>query len=254
MSKRFEGKSILITGAAGGFGRDFSLAFAREGATRLFLVDVNDEGLKGTAEALQQYDVETTLHRVDLAVEAEIHDLGKAVAASGPALDVLINNAGLAYGEISRGFDALTQAKWLHFFAINTIAPLLLATAVREQLVAAKGNIVNISSMASYMPGTAYGITKMALNAMSFGMTMSFGRDGIRVNQIAPGIMATENSVKGVDAENYARIQAMQPLKGRGEPEDIVNGALFLASADARFITGETLHIDAGHPFRGWRD
>jgi 3-oxoacyl-[acyl-carrier protein] reductase len=254
VSKRFKGKSVLVTGSAGGLGRGFALGFAREGATKLILVDVNPEGLRETAELLQKYDVETTLHHTDLSVEAEIHTLAEAVLAANDTLDVLVNNAGLAYGEISRGFDDLTQAKWLFFFSVNTIAPLLLATALRPALVAAKGSIINITSMASYVPGTAYGITKQALNAVSFGMTSSFGKDGVRVNQIAPGIMATENSLKGVDEDNYLRIQSMQALKGRGETDDIVNGALFLASDDARFISGETLHIDAGHPFRGWRD
>jgi 3-oxoacyl-[acyl-carrier protein] reductase len=252
MAERFKDKVVLVTGGADGLGRALALGFGREGA-QLVLADVNVAGMEETAAQLQAVGAKSSIHRVDLSVEEDIHAFAEEVSRLHGKLDVLFNNAGLAYGEISAGFELLSQAKWLKFLAINTVAPLLLAQALRAPLAAAKGVIINQSSMASYMPGSAYGVTKAALNAVTYGMASSFGKDGIRVNAIAPGIMETPASRAGVEAHNYARIQAMQLVKLHGLPEHIVNLALFLASSDAEFITNEIVHCDAGHPLRGYR-
>ena len=195
----------------------------------------------------------TRSHRIDLASEAEIQAVAAEIRKAHPQIHALINNAGLAYGEISTGFLDLTQETWLKFLAINTIAPLLLARELRPCLAAAKGCVVNQSSMAANVPGTAYGVTKAALNSMTFGMAHAFGADGIRVNAIEPGIMETPASKAGVSEQNYAYIQGMQALKLHGTAEDIANLALFLASDEARFITCEIIACDAGNRMRGWR-
>src|SRR6266403_365255 len=188
MVNRLTDKIVLITGAAGGLGRAFALAFAKEGA-RLIVTDLEASGLEETAALLKAQGAFCSSHRIDLAVEKEIQDFGAEISRTQPRLDVLINNAGIAYGEITRGFENLTQEKWLRYFAVNTVAPLILAQALRKPLAQARGLIINQSSMASYLPATAYGLTKAALNAMTFGMANAFGADGIRVNAIAPGIM-----------------------------------------------------------------
>jgi NAD(P)-dependent dehydrogenase (short-subunit alcohol dehydrogenase family) len=252
MGERFKDKIVIVTGSAGGLGRNFALGFAREGA-RLVLADVNEAGLKETAAELCAIGAESSVHRVDLAVESDIHAFAAEVARNHPRVDVLINNAGLAYGDIAFEFETLSQAKWLRFFSINTVAPLLLAHALRAPLAVGPGVIINQSSMASYMPGTAYGVTKAALNAMSYGMARSFANQGIRVNSIAPGLMETPANRAGLPPEHYNHIQGLQLLKLHGKPDDITALALFLASDDARFITNEIVHCDAGHPFRGWR-
>jgi NAD(P)-dependent dehydrogenase (short-subunit alcohol dehydrogenase family) len=252
MGERFKGKIVLVTGSAGGLGRDFALGLARESA-RLVLADVNEAGMQETAAALRAVGAESSVHRVDLAVESDIHAFAAEIARIYPRVDVLINNAGLAYGDIAFEFETLSQEKWLHFFSINTVAPLLLAHALREPLASGPGVIINQSSMASYMPGTAYGVTKAALNAMSYGMARSFAKEGIRVTSIAPGLMETPANRAGLPPEHYNHIQSLQLLKLHGRPDDITALALFLASDDARFITNEIVHCDAGHPFRGWR-
>src|SRR5690606_18549659 len=143
------------------------------------------------------------------------------------------------------GFVELSQEKWLRFLSINTVAPLLLGQALRPALAKARGAIVNISSMASYVPATAYGVTKAALNAMTYGMAQTFGADGIRVNAIAPGIMETPASKAQLPPETYARIQAQQALQLHGTAEDIASLCVFLASEQARFITCEIVACDA---------
>ena len=252
MLKRFESKLVLITGAAGGMGQAFARRFAAEGAS-LIMTDVEENGLEHAAAALRAQGASCSTHRIDLAVESEIHELAAQLSARHGQLDVLINNAGLAYGEVAHSFETLSQAKWLRFLSINTVAPLLLAQALRAPLAKARGAVVNISSMASYVPATAYGVTKAALNAMTFGMANVFGGDGIRVNAIAPGVMETPASRAHLPPGTYERIQSQQVLKLDGTAEDIAALAAFLASEDARFITCEVVSCDAGNRMRGWR-
>lgn len=252
MSKRFEGRLVLVTGGAAGLGRSFAEHFAAEGA-RLVLVDIDEAGLQQSAELLRSLGSACEVHRLDLADEAQIHRFAAQFVSEHAQLDVLVNNAGLAYGEIASGFAQLSQQQWLHYFAVNTVAPLLLAQALRPALAAAKASVINITSMASYMPGTAYGITKAALASVTYGMASAFGADGIRVNGIAPGIMETPANKQGLSAETYARVQGQQMLKLHGVADDIARLGLFLASDDARFITSEIVSCDAGNRMRGWR-
>lgn len=253
MSTRYSGKLILITGAAGGMGQAFARRFASEGA-RLILTDVNLEGLEQVAAPLRAQGVDCTTRAFDLSSESAIRQFATDVCAQHGTLDLLINNAGLAYGEVAHGFAELSQEKWLRFFNINTVAPLLLAQALRPALVKATGVIINITSMASYTPGTAYGITKAALNAMTFGMANEFGKDGIRVTAIAPGLMETPASRASLPEGYFERLQGQQALpKLAGTADDIAALAAFLASDDARFITSETVICDAGNRLRGWQ-
>ncbi len=252
MARRFEDRKVLVTGAAGGLGRGIALGFAREGA-KLILVDIDEAGMTETAAQIAALGSTSSSHRLDLMNEAEIIAFGKKVSVEHERIDVLINNAGLAYGEISSSFELLSMEKWLRFFAINSVAPLILAQAIRAPLAKARGVIVNQSSMASYVPANAYGVTKATLNSMTYGMANVFAADGIRVNAVAPGIMETPANMVGLTPETYARVQGMQLLKLHGTAEDIVNLHLFLASDDARFITCEIVSCDAGNRLKGWR-
>ena len=252
MAKRFADRQVLITGAAGGMGRAFAQAFAREGAG-LILTDLEQSGLEETASLVRAVGAECSTHRVNLAVEREISLFADEVRSAHARLDVLVNNAGIAYGEVAKAFEGLSQEKWLHYFNVNTVAPLLLAQALRPPIASARGVILNISSMASYVPATAYGVTKAALNAMTYGMAQIFGADGIRVNAIAPGIMETPASRANLTSETYNRVQSQQALKLHGTADDIAALGLFLASDEARFITCEIAHCDAGNRLRGWR-
>jgi len=252
MASRFADRIVVITGAGGGLGSAMARGFAGEGA-ELVLTDVEEKGLERIAQELRGTGTVCSTHVLDLAVESQITSFAAEICERHPKVHVLINNAGLAYGEINHDIAAHSQRKWLYFFAVNSVAPLLLGLALQPALAAAKGVIINQSSMASYMPANAYGITKATLNSMTCAMAYKFGADGIRVNAIAPGIMETPASKGELTPETYARVQGMQLLKLHGTADDIVNLALFLASDDARFINSEIVHCDAGNQLRGWR-
>ena len=252
MAGVFKGKTVLVTGGAAGLGRAYALAFAGK-AAHLILADIDEAGMSGTKALVEGVGGTAECHRCDMASEADIQALGAAVCATHDKLDVLINNAGLHLGEIARGFFGLGQAKWQHYFAVNVIGPLLLAEALRPALAAAKGLIINKSSMASYQPATAYGITKAALNVFTHAMATQFGADEIRCVAIAPGLMETPAAKHGVEADNWARIKAMQAVKRQGTAEDIANLGVFLASDEGSFINNQVILCDGGNQLRGFR-
>ncbi|MEO6248232.1 MAG: SDR family oxidoreductase [Sphingomicrobium sp.] len=252
MTKRFSGRNVLVTGSAGGLGRAYALAFGREGA-HLILADINESGLTETKALVEGVGGTATTHRVDMALEDEITAFGTAVLGAHSKLDVLINNAGLHVGEIARGFFGLGQARWQYFFAVNTIGPLLLAEAVRPALAAAKGLIINKSSMASYNPATAYGITKASLNVFTHAMALQFGAEEIRCVAIAPGLMQTDAARDGVADDNWERLKGMQSVKRQGTAEDIANLGVFLASDEGNFINNQVILCDGGNQMRGFR-
>ena len=252
MSGVFSGKTILVTGGAAGLGRAYALKFGSEGA-HLILADINRAGMATTKEMVEGLGGTAECHLCDMADEAQIQALGAAVLAAHPSLDVLINNAGLHMGEIARGFFELGQAKWQHYFAVNTLGPMLLAEAVRPALAKAKGLIINKSSMASYQPQTAYGITKAALNIFTHAMANQFAADEIRCVAIAPGLMETPAAQEGVEAANWERLKAMQAVKRQGTAEDIANLGFFLASEAGSFINNQVILCDGGHQLRGFR-
>ena len=252
MARRFEDRVAVITGGAGGLGRAAALAFAREGA-ELVLLDVNEVGLQESAEMVNAIG-RCTVHAVDLGSGEQIAAIGAALCAAHPKIHVLYNNAGIAYGAVTKMLDSADLEQLQRYFTINSFAPLMLARALRPALAAAKGVVLNQSSMAANMPSTIYGATKALLNQFTYGMASILGTDGIRVNAIAPGLMETPANLAALPAETVARMRGMQMLRElKGDAGDIANLALFLASDEARFITAEVVNCDAGCMIRGWR-
>lgn len=249
---KFAGKSVLVTGGAAGLGRAYALKFGAEGA-HLILADINAAGMDETKALVEGFGGSAECHLCDMSDEAQIQALGAAVLAGHEKLDVLINNAGLHLGEIARGFFGLGQAKWQYYFAVNAIGPLLLAEALRPALAKAKGLIINKSSMASYQPQTAYGITKASLNVFTHAMAAQFGADEIRCIAIAPGLMETPAAQGGVDAANWEKLKSMQSVKRQGTADDIANLGYFLASDEGGFINNQVLLCDGGNQMRGFR-
>lgn len=252
--RRYVGKNIVVTGAADGLGRALALGFAREGG-HLIVTDIAAEGLHETVRLIVDGGGTAEAHVFDVADEAAIKAFADAIGQHHDGIDVLYNNAGIAYGLISdfRKVVELDQADWMRFLAVNTVAPALFSKAFRPLLKARKGNIINQSSMSSTDPTMAYGITKSALNGVTRAFAGPFGADGIRVNAIAPGLIETTASQTQMTQGLRDYVAGTLMIKKRGLPGDIVSLALFLGSEDASFITCEVLSCDGGSNIRQWR-
>lgn len=204
---RYAGKIIVVTGGAGGLGRAYATGFAGEGG-HVVVADINLDGAQETVRLIRDAGGSADAMAVDMSEEASVHALAQAIVATHSVVDVLINNAGIAYGHISENLAGVSQAQWMHYLAVNTVGPVLLADALRPALAAANmGVVINQSSMASFSPGSIYGVTKATLNALTYGMAHAYGADGIRVLAIAPGLMETPASRAGLSNDLYGWVQ-----------------------------------------------
>ncbi len=242
-----DGKRVIVTGAAIGLGRAFAHAFAKAGA-KVLAVDVNVEGVQETASLMD--GISTA--RCDITSSQSCEALAALAFEKWGGLDVLINNAAL-YGTLQRKpFAEIDEDVWDRVMAVNVkgvwqasrhFAPLM--------KTAGGGSIINIAS-ATVFSGSPqwmhYVASKGAVIAMSRTMAKELGDDKIRVNVLAPGFTMTEASLGHME---NARVYGVDrgALKRPAEVEDIVGGALFLASPLSSYMTGQTMIIDGGRQF-----
>jgi NAD(P)-dependent dehydrogenase (short-subunit alcohol dehydrogenase family) len=246
------GKVALITGAATGIGRATALLFATAGA-RVALADVRDAELTHTVGELRAAGREAVSVAADLARPEECAAVVDVAVAAFGRLDVVFNNAGVGTMIVGGTVETITLEHWDLAMDVNVRAMYLVSRAAVPHLRAASGgSIVNTSSVSALhasraRPTHVYAASKGAVLALTRAMAVSFGRDGIRVNAICPGLIRTRLTADIVDgAERAARAGAGIPIGRVGEPDDIARCALFLASDDSAFITGTEIIVDGG--------
>ena len=246
---RLEGKVTIITGAGQGIGEAYARRFAAEGA-RVVVADLNAE--KGAAVAR---DLDATFERVDVADEADTKRLAAAVAGRFGRIDVLLNNAAIFYGIDNQN----TSYEYLRkIFDVNYFGAWLMCRAVFPFMRdGGGGSIINQSSSAAFMhpeypidadlPSFHYSVTKAAMNAMTHYMAGSVGRYGIRVNAIAPGPTMTE-ATKQIVPEHFLEmiVQFQMAIHRALQPDDLTGTAVWLASDDAKMVTGQVIPVDGG--------
>jgi 3-oxoacyl-[acyl-carrier protein] reductase len=243
----FENKGVVITGAAGVFGRWIAATFAREGA-KLCLSDMRLDALEALAGELGLDHSRTVLHRTELTDEASILDLAASVKAAWGAPDILINNAGV-YPKA--GLLGLQAAEWDRIFSVNLRAPFLLSREFANLMIGAsvKGSIINISSGASRQMrngSVPYCTSKTALERLTKGFALELAPYGIRVNAVEPGF-APGSAVSPLSGDYVQRMTARIPLGRTSGPDDAPQAILFLASSQASFVTGAVLSVDGGN-------
>jgi NAD(P)-dependent dehydrogenase (short-subunit alcohol dehydrogenase family) len=251
MTQSLEGKVIIITGAAGGLGRVFAMAFADAGAS-VAATDINESGALETAALIQARGGRAIGLRVDVSDETSTKQMAEKVALEFGGIDALVNNASIYAGLERKPFFELEVAAWDRVMNVNLKGPWLCAKAVYAHLKASgAGKIINISSATvhSGSPNWAhYVASKGGVIALTRAMAREAGDDGITVNAIAPGFTLTDASLSLIEnAESYGVTRGA--LKRSQQPEDLVGAALFLASSASEFITGQTLIVDGGRQF-----
>jgi NAD(P)-dependent dehydrogenase (short-subunit alcohol dehydrogenase family) len=242
VARRYEGKSVLVTGAAQGIGRAYAGAFAAEGAA-VTIADIDGDGARAAAKEIEG----------SLAVEADVGDEASVAAMVGACterfggVDVLVNNAGLHMGKYNL-CSTLPMEDWRRILDVNVLGAVLCARYCREPMARRGGGVIlNQSSNSSYLGVGAYSVSKLALNGVTLSLAREFAPDGIRVVGIAPGMVASEAVLERLEDHHKQAVLGAQLVKRFGAVDDLVGMVLLLCSDEAAFVTGQTVTVDGGY-------
>lgn len=246
------GKTAIVTGAASGIGRSTALRMAECGAN-VVLADVNATGLTDVEQAISEQGGQVLAVQTDVGDEAQIRELVDRAVSTFGTVSVLHNNAA-ALGASSLGrdgdLDAMTTELWDHCFAVNLRSQMLCAKyTVPHMLAAGGGSIINMSSgtsLAGDLTRLAYSAAKAGVNALTRSIATMYGKQGVRCNAVAPGFVLTPPAREQLtDAQlKVYEDNCLTPFLG--EPEDIADMVVFLASDRSRYVTGQIISIDGG--------
>ena len=255
------GKTALVTGAGSGIGRGIAMVLAEQGAS-VAITDVISE--RASEVAAEMTDARTMTISLDVTDQESADKAVHSVISEWGALDILINNAGVASASIRRNVVE-QEEDWDATFAVNVKGVMHCCNAaIPHMSERSYGKIINIASMAGHSPrraGGAYGVSKAAVLRYTKGLADTLAAHNINVNAICPGAVWTrfqesgalsrqqaDPSLAGIDPEQIFRdrYEPVIPLGRPQSPEDIGKTAAFLASEDARNITGQCIHVDGG--------
>lgn len=253
-ARRLTGRVAIVTGGASGIGRAISRLFAAHGA-RVIVADVTQTVIEGgtpTVELIAAEGGQALFQGCDVSDGAQADALVARAVAEFGALDVMVNNACIRH---PRPLLELDVADWKRVLDVNLTGVLLCCqAAVRHMLTQAprdevRGRLINLSSQHGMIaaPGDlAYGTTKAAIDYMTRQIAADYAKEGVVCNAVAPGKIVTGQGGRLLDEDVLDRARRRTPWPRFGRPEDVARAALFLASDEASFITGETLMVDGG--------
>lgn len=240
------GKTALVTGASRGIGRATALALARAGARVLVHYSSSEKEAAEVVAEISQAGGQAQVIRADLRAAHGPHSLAEGTRAIvGGRLDILVANAGIAK---AAAIEDLSVEDFDDLFAVNVRAPYFLVQQLLPVLTEGS-SVVLLSSLAAHAAvGTlsAYSATKGAIDTLVKHFAAALGQRGIRVNAVAPGVVPTEMSSFAKTAEGREFTLGIQALQRLATPEDIASAVAFLASDEARWVTGDTLRVDGG--------
>lgn len=234
------GKVALVTGAAGRIGRAIALALGRAGADVCIHYNRSGTHAEITAEDIRALGVRAETVQAELTDVEQIGRMFQAVEGRFARLDVLVNNASVFY---PTPLAELSQQQWDELMAVNARAPTFCIQAA-ARLMRDGGAVVNLTDISAARPWrrfVAYCAAKAALAAVTVSAAKALASAGIRVNAVAPGVIAPP---PGASAESVARLVKPIPLGRKGDPEDVAAAVLFLVQND--YVTGQTINVDGG--------
>lgn len=253
---RVEGRVALVTGAAHGIGRSTAILLAREGA-KVAVTDVDMEACREVVQEIEGVVGAAHAWELDVSDEDEVRRVTDEVVDHFGGLDVLVNNAGISGAD--RPTHELSLEEWEEVQAVNTRGVFLCTKhAIPHLKEAGGGSIVNLSSIYGIVSAPdipSYHASKGAVRMMTKTDALLYAEDGVRVNSVHPGFIWTPLVEKYLESqgdveEGRQQLAELHPLGRVGEPEEIAQGILFLASEESSFMTGSELVIDGGYTAR----
>jgi 3-oxoacyl-[acyl-carrier protein] reductase len=236
-------KTAIVTGAAKGIGKGIAVALAKDGFN-IVVADMKQDECDAAAKELQGLGVEAIGVVCDVSNSTAVASLFKQAVKKFGGLDVLVNNAGI-YPFVT--FEKMTEADWDKVMAVN-LKSVFLCSQEAAKILPTGGRIVSVSSVASIIGFeglTHYCASKGGINGFTRALALELAKKKITVNAVAPGAINTPGA-SGGGAEQIKQTVAMIPLARMGEPEDIANAVVFLASDKSSYITGQVIVVDGG--------
>jgi NAD(P)-dependent dehydrogenase (short-subunit alcohol dehydrogenase family) len=240
-----KGKVAIVTGAGGGIGRTYARGLADAGAA-VVLADIAFDAARQAASDMEAAGYAAQAVEVDVTDEASVGQMAQLAADRFGSIDILVNNAALMAEVMGTTLTTMPMEMWHRTLAVNLTGPLLCARAVVPHMKErGYGKIINQSSGGAFIPSQHYGITKLGLVSMTLSLAHELAPHGIRVNAIAPGWVNTDAGLRSTPPEVRAAIGAGIPFPF-ADPEALLGGLVYLASAASDWVTGHTLNIDGG--------
>jgi len=245
---RLKNKVAIVTGASKGIGAAIARTFASEGAKVVVNYASSKEGAEKVVKGIIDNNGVAISVQGDISKEADLNRLFEETKKAFGTLDILVNNAGVFLYE---PIEQVSADTFHQQFNINVWGSILAIQGALKLFGDKGGNIINISSVSSKTPlptGSVYSASKAALDAITVALSKEFAGKNIRINSILPGVVETEGSHSAgiIGSETETHFVANTPLGRTGQPEDISKVALFLASEDAAWITGEKISACGG--------
>ena len=248
-SQKLAGKTAIVTGASKGIGAAIAKKLAAEGAAVVVNYSSSKAGAEKVTKEITSTGGKAVAVKANLSKPQEIENLFVKAKKAFGRVDILVNNAGI-YEFLP--LEKVTEKHFHKQFNLNVLGLLLASQAAARQLNGTGGSIINISSIVSTLavPESAvYSGTKGAVDAITRSLASELGPRGIRVNAIRPGMVETEGarSIGITESELRKQVESQTPLRRIGQPQDITGAAVFLASDESAWITGETFVVSGGY-------
>jgi NAD(P)-dependent dehydrogenase (short-subunit alcohol dehydrogenase family) len=251
---QLDNKVVLLSGGASDIGRATAKKVAAAGA-HVLIGDVAMGGANDTADQITASGGSAVAAYCDVREQESIAAFVALAVKKFGGVDVLDHNAAWSHPRLDTDAGSVDLDVWNRVLETNTRGALLLARrAIPEMIQRGGGSIINISSGTGDIGEStrvAYGVSKAAVNQLTRHLASRYGRDGIRTNAIAPGLILTDTALANVHQDIMDRLTSSNPSRRLGTPDDIANVVVFLASDAAAYINGQVIHVDGGHQIAG---